>query len=209
MAPHRSAELVVELAGKGNAGILREGIARLQGSAAPIVENISMEFVSAGFGLRRHEAADGTTKFSGVIRGDGLDFAHRIKRGIDNDGAQYRFAIVGSVEQPADRAVVGAIRLDRYVALRVLSRRDAEAGALHTLGEKCEFAEIAIDVGQRGDLPRVQHLAHVGLLGLQRWRCRCHGDGLGAAAAGCIVRLTCCRPPAITLRLSTSSGAKP
>ena len=100
--PNGSANSTSELipVSAGNAtlrGRLSKRITGEIGIGALKIERRSVDLVGARFGLRRHDRADGFTKFRVVILVDYFRFADGLEIRIDNDDAKNRILIVCAI----------------------------------------------------------------------------------------------------------------
>lgn len=140
-----------------------------------------MPGIGAGAGLGGDEARYGASELCGEVLSVDARLTDRVERGIDDDDAVDRLAVVGAVEQVAERAVVGSVDLEGLCALRVFRCLDVERSALHPRGEQGERGEVAVLIGQVLELALGEGCADGGAVCLERGRGGGDGDTRVAA----------------------------
>ena len=121
-AAQRSAELLEASIRKRVGWFVLEGIASLLPIAPPIIECRAVKIVRTGLGLDSDHAGDGLAKFRVVILQRHFCFLNRIEVRIDDNDAENRILVIGSVEFERGAAKVLAVYENLLAALRIFCR---------------------------------------------------------------------------------------
>src|SRR2546423_1621170 len=114
-----------------------------------------------------HQAGRGTAKLGVVVLAAQASFCNRIERRIDDDDAEDRVLVVGSVQLETGTGKVLSVYLNLQTALRVLARRMVPTQTLGARGKQFISLEIAIEGRQVFQLVRREIGGHFGAVGLQ------------------------------------------
>ena len=170
------------LAGYGIGRRLGKRIACFESIAAAVHEDVAMEGIGSRTGLCGDEACDCPSEFSREILGIDAGFADRIHRGVDDDDAVDRLAIVCSVKLVTQRTVVRSIDVECLSALGIFRGMDVEGSALNAGNQERKRTEIAVQIGQILKLALRDRRTDSGIIHLERGSRSGYGHGSEAPA---------------------------